>query len=183
MRKILAVWCKEYLSCMILQVSDNNRFYQLKTNLENSMTMGQDNFSMTIVETQCLLNNYQTPPRQQFMKDLDNERVALMQSGDHSAPPPIRSIKCWHCRKKGHYKSKCPKLQMQELEVGIQNLSINNCKDVHSQFSASICWVMIQDKEKEKRGVRGISWSTRCTLTCVQYTCSPRSKSISLNIE
>jgi hypothetical protein len=37
---------------MILQGSDNNRFYQLMINLANSMTIKQDKFSETMVEIQ-----------------------------------------------------------------------------------------------------------------------------------
>ncbi len=56
-KKALAVCHEEYLWCMILQQSDNTRFYQLKINLANSMTMGQDHFTKTMVETQRLLIN------------------------------------------------------------------------------------------------------------------------------
>jgi hypothetical protein len=51
LKKALVVCCDSYLSCMILQGSDNSRFYQLKTNLANNMTKGQDNFPKTIVKT------------------------------------------------------------------------------------------------------------------------------------
>jgi hypothetical protein len=39
-KEALAVCCKEYLLCMILQGLDNPRFYQLKINLENSFDHG-----------------------------------------------------------------------------------------------------------------------------------------------
>jgi hypothetical protein len=137
LRKALAVCRKEYLSCIILQGLDNIRFYQLKTDLANSMVMRQDNFPKTIVETQCLLNGYKTPPRQQRVTEPENDKIAFVQGRDCSAPPPIRSIKCWHCQKKSHYKSNWPKLQVQELDMGMQNLSINNCKEMHNLFSVN----------------------------------------------
>jgi hypothetical protein len=37
--------------------------YQLKIDLANSMTMKQDKFPKTMVETQGLFNDYKTPPR------------------------------------------------------------------------------------------------------------------------
>ncbi len=55
LKKALAVCCDSYLSCMILQGSDNSRFYQLKTDLANDMTKGQDSFLKTIVQTMHLL--------------------------------------------------------------------------------------------------------------------------------
>ena len=57
LKKALEVCREQYLSCMILQELDNTRFYQLKINLANSMTMKQDKFPKTIVEMQDLLNN------------------------------------------------------------------------------------------------------------------------------
>jgi hypothetical protein len=49
-KKVLAMCRKECLSCMILQGSDNTRFYQLQINLANNMTMGQDQFPKIIME-------------------------------------------------------------------------------------------------------------------------------------
>jgi hypothetical protein len=42
LKKALMVCQNSYLSCMILQGSDNSRFYQLKTDLMNNMTKGQE---------------------------------------------------------------------------------------------------------------------------------------------
>jgi hypothetical protein len=56
-KKVLVVTCECYLSCMILRGSDNSRFYQVKTNLQNDMTKGTDNFPKTVVQTTCLLSN------------------------------------------------------------------------------------------------------------------------------
>ncbi len=57
LKKALAVCCNSYLLCMKLQGSDNSRFYQLKTDLANNMTKGQDNFPKTVIEMTLLLNN------------------------------------------------------------------------------------------------------------------------------
>ncbi len=48
---------------MILRGSDNSRFYQVKTNLQNGMTKGTNNFPKTVVETTRLLSDYKVPPR------------------------------------------------------------------------------------------------------------------------
>ncbi len=117
-KKALAVCRKGYQLCMLLQGLDNTRFYQLKI-IANSMAMGQDQFPKTMVETQPLLNDYKMPPRQQHVKELDSNGVVLVQNRRNPAPPLIGSIKTWHCGKKGHYKSNCPELQVQELDVGM----------------------------------------------------------------
>jgi hypothetical protein len=68
LKKALAVCREKYLLCMILQGSDNSKFYQLKKDMANSMMMGQDNFPKTIAKMQFLLNDCKMPPRQQCIK-------------------------------------------------------------------------------------------------------------------
>jgi hypothetical protein len=83
-------------------------------------------------------------------------------------------IDCWHCGLKGHNKSNCPKLQVKELDVGLQNLNINICVKVHSLFSASKGWMMVQEEKKEKSGVCSIlSKYHLCTDMCASYTSTP----------
>jgi hypothetical protein len=62
-KKALVVTRKCYLSCMILRGSDNSRFYRVKTNLQNDMTKGTDNYPKTVVKTTRLLSKYKVPPR------------------------------------------------------------------------------------------------------------------------
>jgi hypothetical protein len=136
---------------------DNTRFYQLKIDLVNSMAMGQIQFPMTIVEMQHLLNNYKMPLRRQHVKEPDNDGVSSMQNGGNPVPPKIGTIKCWHhYGKKSHYKSNCSRLQVQELDVGVQNLSVDICKEAHHLVLANEGWVMVQEEEKGKNGVQGI---------------------------
>ncbi len=75
LKKALAACCKTYLLCMILQGSDNCRFYQLKTDLANNMTKGLDNFPKINVKTTHLLNDYKVPARQQRIKDPHDDGV------------------------------------------------------------------------------------------------------------
>jgi hypothetical protein len=51
-KKALAMCHKEYLSCMVLWGSDNTKFYQLKIDPANSITMGQDQFPMIMMNMQ-----------------------------------------------------------------------------------------------------------------------------------
>ncbi len=155
LKKALKVCCKSYLSCMILQGSGNSRFYQLKTDLANDMTKGQDNFLKSIIETTLLLNNYKVPARQQRVKDPNNDGVAFVQNMRGTVPPPVGDISCWHCGKKRHYKSNCPELQVQEINIGVQNLNIGDCEEGHGLFLSKKDkgLAIVQDTEKEEKGV------------------------------
>jgi hypothetical protein len=133
---------------------DNTRFYQLKIDLANSMTMQQDKFPKTTVETHGLLNDYKTPPRQQRAKDPDSNGVAFVQNRPPHEVQMAADIDCWHCQKKGHYEFNCPKLQAQELDVGVQNLNIDICDKAHSLFSANEGLTMVQEKKGEIRSGR-----------------------------
>jgi hypothetical protein len=136
-----------YLSCMILRGSDNSRFYQVKTDLQNDMTKGTDNFSKTVVQTIRLLSNYKVPPRHVCAQEPDSKGVVFVQ-GAGEKTPVIGTIDCWHCGKKGHYKTSCPKLQIDE---GVQNLSIKDSVQEHSLFLTDDDYEMLQ---KEETGVR-----------------------------
>ena len=118
-------------------------FYQFKIDLANSMTMKKDEFPKTMVETQHLLNNYKTPPRQQRIRESDSDGAASVQNRPPTGPP-IGTIECWHCKKEGTLQ-----------DMGVQNLSIDVCKEAHRLFSANKGWAIVQDKEKEKSGVQG----------------------------
>jgi hypothetical protein len=121
-KKALVVICECYLSCMILRGSDNSRFYQVETDLQNNMTKGTNNFPKTVVQTICLLSNYKVPPRHVRAQEPDSKGVSFVQ-GAREKTPVIGTFDCWHCGKKGHYKTSCPKLQ---IDKGVQNLSIKD---------------------------------------------------------
>jgi hypothetical protein len=117
-KKALAVCREAYLSCMILRGSDNSRYYQLKIDLANDMTKGQDNYPKTIVETTCLLNNYKVPARQQRVKDQNKDGVAFTQTGPGKPGAnalPVGDVDCWHCGKKRHYRSSVPSSKYKSL--------------------------------------------------------------------
>ncbi len=61
--------------------------------------------------------------------------------------PVTGTIDCWHCGKKGHYKTSCLELQIDE---GVQNLSIKDSVQEHSLFSTDNDFEMLQ---KEEMGV------------------------------
>ncbi len=79
-------------------------------------------------------------------------------------------IDCWHCGLKGHYKSDNSKLQLKELDVGIQNLNIDIYDKAHSLFSVDKSWTKVQKEKKEKSGVCGIFLKHHKYInTCTRY--------------
>ncbi len=128
-----------YLSCMILRRSDNSRFYQVKTNLQNDMTKGTKNYPKTVIKMTRLLSEYKVPPRHVRARQPDSKGVAFMQGGGEKKPA-IGAIDCRHCGKLGHYKMSCPKLQIE----GVQNLNIEDCVQEHSLFLADDDYKMFQ---------------------------------------
>ncbi len=178
-KKLLVVTGKCYLSCMILRGSDNSRFYQVKTNLQNDMTKRTNNYPQTVVKTTCLLSEYKVPSRHVCARQLDSEGVAFVQGGGEKKPA-IGAIDCWHCGKLGQYKTSCPKLQIE----GVQNLNIKNCVQEHSLFSADNNYKMFQQEKKVitkemrlprgKRGIHGILLPHHMYIdTCATFASTP----------
>jgi hypothetical protein len=102
--------------------------------------------------------------------------VAFVQNTGGTAPPLVGDIFCWDCGKKGHYKSNCPELQVQEINIGDQNLNIGNCEEGHGLFLSKKDkgLVIVQDKEKEEKGVQGILSKYHLYIdTCASYTSTP----------
>jgi hypothetical protein len=162
---------------MILRGLDNSRYYQLKTDLANDMTKEQDNYPKTIVEMTHLLNNYKVPVRQQRVKDPSNNGVAFVQTGPKKPganAPLIGDVDCWHCGKRGHFRSDCPELQVQELGVGVQNLHIDDCKDEHGLFSSKEDKGLAFTQKGGERGVCGVLSKYHVYIdTCARYSSTP----------
>ncbi len=132
--------------CMLLRGANNSRYFQLKVDLSNDMTKETDNFPKTIVETMHLLTNYVPPPRLQHAHNPDGEGLAFIQCKGGASRSPKRDsankeVECWHCGGP-HYKNKCPELKL--LDVGVQNININNCDKEHNLFLANDGYGLIQ---------------------------------------
>jgi hypothetical protein len=140
------VCCKCYLLCMLLRGANNGRYYQFKVNLLNDMTKGTDNYHpKMMVETMHMLTNYVPPPRLQPVHDPDGKGLAFIQGKGGVSRGLKKDIKCYHCGGP-HYKKKCPKLKL--LDLGVQNLNINDCDDNHNLFSANNSYGLIQKQAK-----------------------------------
>jgi hypothetical protein len=138
------------------------------------MAMKQDKFPKTTVEMQGLLNNYKTLPRPQRAKDPDSNGVTFVQNGPLHEARTAAYIDCWHYHKKGHYKSNCPELQVQVLDMGMQNLNINICNKLHSLFLVNKGLTMVQEEKEEKSGVHSILSKHLVYInTCASYASTP----------
>jgi hypothetical protein len=107
---------------------------------------------------------------------LCKKQVAFVQNTGGTAPPPVRDILCWHCGKREHYKSGCLKLQVQEINVGVQNLNIGECEEGHGLFlfKKDEGLAIVQDEEKEEKGVQGILSKYHLYIdTCASYASTP----------
>ncbi len=143
------------------------------------MMKGQDNFPKTIVKTMRHLNDYKVPARQQRVKDPNNDGAAFVKNTGGTAPLPVGDILFWHCGKKGHYRSDCPELQVQEINIGVQNLNIGNCEESHGLFLSKKeeGLAIVQDKEKKEKGVQGILSKYHLYIdTCASYASTPYCK-------
>jgi hypothetical protein len=134
LKKAKKVCQEEYLSCMLLRGSNSTLFQQLKNNLANNMTKGADNYPKTTVKTMRILNDFKVPACLQCVPQVDGEGMAFTHDGGHGGPQSDGGNQsCWHCGKTGHIQKKCPELQ--QLEVGVDNLNIVDCDDTHALFS------------------------------------------------
>ena len=152
-KKVKEVCRNCYLSCMLLRGANNGRYFQLEVDLSNNMMKGTNNFPNTIVKTMCLLTNCTPLPRGKRVHHPDGKGLAFTQGkggvlrglkGDSANKVKIGEL---------HYKNECPELKL--LDMGIQNLNMNNCGKEHTLFSANngYGYGLVQ---KQTKGVQGI---------------------------
>ncbi len=99
-----------------------------------------------------------------------------MQNTGGTAPLLVGDILCWHCGKKEYYRSDCPDLQVQEIDIGVQNLNTSNCEEGHGLYLSKKDkgLAIVQDKEKEEKGVQGILSKHHLYIdTCASYASNP----------
>jgi hypothetical protein len=76
---------------------------------------------------------YEVSASAQRIKE-NGEGVALVQEGKLMK---AKDIKLWHCSKKGHCRSNCPKLKVEGSDDGIQNFTIKEFDDGNGLFLAN----------------------------------------------
>jgi len=170
--------CREqYLACMLLRGADNGRYHQLKDDLSNNMSLGKDNYPKTMVETTRLLNEYKVPPRAQRVRE-NQEGVAFVQEGK---VVDVKNVTCYHCQKKGHFRSDCPELQVAGVDDGVQNFAIDSVEeDVEIEGTNEGCALIqspCEGAKHERDGRRGCGallnkWHLFID-TCASYPSTP----------
>ena len=104
--------------------------------------------------------------------------MAFVQKGGHGGCGRSQSDGgnqlCWHCGKTGHLCKKCPELQ--QLEIGVDNLNIEDCDDAHALFSTEAgckkkeCTLV----QRNAKGVQGILPPDHLYInTCASYPSTP----------
>ncbi len=72
--------------------------------------------------------------------------------------------------------SDCPEHQVQEINVGVQNLNIANCEEGHDLFlfKKDEDLAIVQDKERGEKGVQGVASMYHLYIdTCASYVSTP----------
>jgi hypothetical protein len=83
----------------------------------------------------------------QCAHDPNGEGLAFIQ-GEGSMSRGSKSkgkVECWHCGGL-HFKNVCPELKL--LDMGIQNLNLDDCSKEHNLFSADDDYGLIQKQAK-----------------------------------
>ena len=108
---------ERFLAFALIAKSDNNRYGELKTELENDYTMGSNRYPTTMTKALHLLTNYK-PSRPVTQQSSNNVSFAQKgkkgnnnnkNNGDKDDSWHKDAI-CHHCKKKGHIKPNCPDL-------------------------------------------------------------------------
>jgi hypothetical protein len=102
------------------------------------------------------------------VRDPDGKGLAFIQGKGGTSRSPKKDIKCYHCGGP-HDKNKCPELKL--LELGVQNLNIDDCDNEHNLFSANDGYGLVQ---KQAKGVQGILSPYHAYIdTCASYSSTP----------
>ena len=115
-----------FLALAFLSGARNDQYSDLLVDLENDSLKGYDNFPCTVVEAYHMLANYATKrknyvPHQK--RQVKSNAVGFLQNGVEPNGSPVPGIdgvthghiKCYACKKHGHYSNKCPHSMLQHF--------------------------------------------------------------------
>ena len=100
--------CDEYLSCMLIRITNHNMFKGLKTALNNQFLLKKDAYPLTLLEALKFLKNYCVPTNGRFGKLGSNSAVSTGLAFVQAAVAPVgepnkyAEVSCFGCGKKGH---------------------------------------------------------------------------------
>ena len=131
---------EKFLSFCLIAKADPVRYGDLKTNLENEYTKGNNQYPTTLTKALQLLTNYKSD-KKKFNKNNNKNNVSFAQRGGKNKKYDDswhKDAMCNHCGKKGHIKPNCPDLKDDEgtnhNNVGSDD---NNDDDNKSKSKAS----------------------------------------------
>jgi hypothetical protein len=166
-----------YLSCMILRGSDNSRFYQVKTNLQNDMTKGTTTTPRRSSKLLASSANTRCPQG----TSVPDSRTAREQHSCKAAEK--RSLRL--AQLTAGIMANWGTTKQAELQIeGVQNLNIEDCVQEHSLFLADNDYKMFQREKKVimkemrfprgERGIHGILSPHHVYIdTCATFTSTP----------
>jgi len=115
-----------FLALTFLSGARTDQYGDLLIELENDSLKGYDNFPCTVVEAYHMLANYATKRRNYVphqKRQVKSNAVVFLQNGVEPNGSPVPGtdgiihahIKCYACKKQGHYSNKCPHSMLQHF--------------------------------------------------------------------
>ena len=106
---------ERFLAFALIAKSDNNRYGDLKTELENDYTKGDNRYPKMVTKALHLLTNFKVDKKNNSKGSQNNVSFAQKQKGNNNNNNNNnrdnswhKDATCHHCGKKGHIKPNCP---------------------------------------------------------------------------
>lgn len=122
----------KFLSFCFIAKADNARYGELKTDLENEFTKGNNQYPTTLTKALQLLTNYKSNKNKtpNTKNQNVNNNTSFAQQGKKKGKQYDDSwhkdATCNHCGKKGHIKPNCPELKEEQQATSHNNVGCND---------------------------------------------------------
>ncbi len=182
--------CNEYLGCLFIRNSDEGRYKQLKSTLDNSYLFGKDDYPTSIEDALRMMQNHKpTHPQKTGLRNeqqLQSDGVTFAQTGQGGRQGKGRDAskdKCFNCGTVGRHAKDC----QNNAEAGKEKSGTNffNVDEEADQLEADMEGMLLEEGTDffnliEGVGFLGIRHSRRLTCDhdkayldtcCTNHTC------------